>query len=189
MTVVSVSLFFLYFLCLWSLELEVISAEKLFCLLCKAVLKVSYLIITLWISLEKLKCFDSNHSLGCNNQSFSLLIWYPCLSIFFRLFLTFFQFFHFLATFPWCLKFHASICWSRVTFRFWFLFLVFFSEFVETLKRYSHSDQKYHFKVRNKLEQTRTIWNKMGPTMIWHTYKKKNLGAYCLCTIIVHKDW
>ena len=74
MAVVSVSLFFLYFLSLWSLQLEVITAEKLVFLLCKALLKVSYLIITLWISLEKVKCFDSNHSLGCNNHSFSLLI-------------------------------------------------------------------------------------------------------------------
>ena len=98
MAVVSVSLFFLYFLCLWSLQLEVITAEKLVFLLCKALLKVSYLIITLWISLEKVKCFDSNH--GCDNQSFSLLICYPCLLIFFRLFLTLFQFFMFLATIP-----------------------------------------------------------------------------------------
>ena len=128
MAVVSVSLFFLYFLSLWSLQLEVITAEKLVFLLCKALLKVSYLIITLWISLEKVKYFDSNHSLGCNNHSFSLLIWYPCLSIFFRLFLTFFQFFLFVATFPWCLKFHASICWSRVTFRFCFFCFWYFSQ-------------------------------------------------------------
>ena len=65
MAVVSVSLFFLYFLCLWSLELGVTSAEKLLYLLCKTKLKVSYLIIILWIALEKAECFDFNHSLGC----------------------------------------------------------------------------------------------------------------------------
>ena len=62
--VVSVSLFFLYFLYLWSRQLGVTSADKLLCLLCKTVLKVSYLIIILWITLEKGECFDFNHSLG-----------------------------------------------------------------------------------------------------------------------------
>ena len=65
MAVVSVSLFFLYFLCLWSLSLGVTRAEKLLCLLYKTILKVSYLIIILWISLEKGECFDFSHSLGC----------------------------------------------------------------------------------------------------------------------------
>ena len=35
------------------------------CLLFKTILKVTYLIIILWISLEKGECFDFNHSLGC----------------------------------------------------------------------------------------------------------------------------
>ena len=52
MAVVSVSLFFLYFLYLWSLWLRVTSAVKLLCLLCKFSLKVRYLIIILWITLE-----------------------------------------------------------------------------------------------------------------------------------------
>ena len=89
MAVVSVSLFFLYFLCLWSLQLGVASAEKLLCLLYKTILKVSYLIIILWISLEKGECFDFNHSLGCVYPTlyiirllhrvchFSFLICYP----------------------------------------------------------------------------------------------------------------
>ena len=88
MAVVSVSLFFLYFLCLWSLQLGVTSAEKL-SLLCKTILKVSYLIIILWIFLEKGGCIDFNHSLGCvyptlyiirllgSVYHFSLLICYP----------------------------------------------------------------------------------------------------------------
>ena len=62
MAVVSVSLFFLYFSCLWSLYLGVTSVEKL---LCKTDLKVSCLIIIPWITLEKGECFDFNHSLGC----------------------------------------------------------------------------------------------------------------------------
>ena len=62
MAVVFVSLFFPYFYCLWSLKLGVTSAEKL---LCKTILKVSYLLIILWISLEKGECFDFNHSLEC----------------------------------------------------------------------------------------------------------------------------
>ena len=41
------------------------SAEKFLCLLCNTILKVSYLIIILWITLEKGECFDFNHSLGC----------------------------------------------------------------------------------------------------------------------------
>ena len=55
---VSVSLFFLNFLCPWSLYLGVASAEKLLCLLCKTISKVNYLIIILWISLEKGECFQ-----------------------------------------------------------------------------------------------------------------------------------
>ena len=93
MAVVSVSLFFLYFLCLWSLQLGVTSAEKLLCLLCKTILKVNYLIIILWIFLEKGGCFDFNHSLGCVYPTmyiirllcrfyhFSLLICYPSSSL------------------------------------------------------------------------------------------------------------
>ena len=89
MAVMSISLFFLYFLCLWSLLLGVTIAEKLLCLLCKTILKVSYLIIILWITLEKGECFDFNHSLGCVYPTlyiirllgrvyhFSLLICYP----------------------------------------------------------------------------------------------------------------
>ena len=41
MVVESVSLFFLYFLCLWSLQLGVTSAEKLLYQLCKTILKAS----------------------------------------------------------------------------------------------------------------------------------------------------
>ena len=41
MVVESVCLFFLYFLCLWSLQLGVTSAEKLLYQLCKTILKVS----------------------------------------------------------------------------------------------------------------------------------------------------
>ena len=62
MVVVSVSLFFLYFLRLSSLYVRGTSAEKL---LCKTISKVSHLIIVLWISLGKGECFDFNHSLGC----------------------------------------------------------------------------------------------------------------------------
>ena len=40
------------------------SAEKLLCLLCKIILKISYLMIILWISLKKGERFDLNHSLG-----------------------------------------------------------------------------------------------------------------------------
>ena len=65
MAVVSVSLFFLYFLYLLSLYLGVTSAKKLSCLLCKTILKVSYLIIILWITLEKEESVDFNYSLGC----------------------------------------------------------------------------------------------------------------------------
>ena len=64
------------------------------CLLCKTILKVSYLIIILWIALEKREYFDFNHSLGCVYPNlyifrllgwvyrFSLLICYPCSSNF-----------------------------------------------------------------------------------------------------------
>ena len=61
MAVVSLSLFFFYFLCFWSLYLVLTSAEKLLCLLCKTISKVSYL----WITLEKTECFDFSHYLGC----------------------------------------------------------------------------------------------------------------------------
>ena len=62
---------------------------KLLCLLYKTILKVSYPIIILWISLEKGECFDFNHSLGCVYPTlyiirllcrvyhFSLLLCYP----------------------------------------------------------------------------------------------------------------
>ena len=39
--------------------------REILCLLCKTILKVSYLINVLWISLEKGESFDFNHSLGC----------------------------------------------------------------------------------------------------------------------------
>ena len=92
MAVVSVSLFLLGFLCLWSLYVGTTSAEKLLCLLCKTISKVSYLIIILWISLGKGECFDFNHFLRCVYPTiyisrllsrvyhFSLLICYPCSS-------------------------------------------------------------------------------------------------------------
>ena len=48
-----------------SMIIGVTSGEILLCLLCKTILKVSYLIIILWIALEKGECFDFNHSLGC----------------------------------------------------------------------------------------------------------------------------
>ena len=53
MAVASVSLFCFYFLCLWSLSLRVTSTQKFLCLLCKTILKVRYLIIILWVSMEK----------------------------------------------------------------------------------------------------------------------------------------
>ena len=61
---IAVSLFFLYFLSLVSL-IGVTSADKFLCLLCRTILKVSYLIIILWNTLEKRECFDFNDSLGC----------------------------------------------------------------------------------------------------------------------------
>ena len=63
--------------------------DKKMCLLCKI---IRYLINTLWISLEKGKWFDFNHSLGCVYPTlyvirllgqvyyFILLICYPCSS-------------------------------------------------------------------------------------------------------------
>ena len=69
---------------------RVTSAEKLLCLLCKTILKVSYLIIFLWITLEKGECFDFSHTLEhvCPTlyifrllgrvYYFSWLICYPC---------------------------------------------------------------------------------------------------------------
>ena len=60
-------------------------------LLCKTILlKISYLIIILWISLEKGECFDVNHSLRCAYPTlynirllgrvyhFNFMICYPC---------------------------------------------------------------------------------------------------------------
>ena len=64
--------------------------QKNCCLLCKTILKVTYLIIILWISLEKGECFEFNHSLGCvcptlymirfldRVYHFSLVIYYHC---------------------------------------------------------------------------------------------------------------
>ena len=64
-----VSLFFLHYsLCV----LGVTSAEKLLCLLCKTISKVSYLTIILWISLEKAECFDFIHSLGCVHPTLNI---------------------------------------------------------------------------------------------------------------------
>ena len=40
-------------------------SDKKLCLLCKTILRVSYLIIVLWITLEKGEFVDFNHSLGC----------------------------------------------------------------------------------------------------------------------------
>ena len=86
----SVFLLLLYFICLWSLYLEVTSAEKFLCLSCKTILKVSYLIIILWISPRKGECVELNHSLGCVYPTsyiirvlgqvyhFSLLVFYLC---------------------------------------------------------------------------------------------------------------
>ena len=66
------------------------SAEKLLCLLCKTISKVSYQIIILWISLKKGEYFDFSHSLGCVYPTlyisrllqqvyhFSLVISFPC---------------------------------------------------------------------------------------------------------------
>ena len=83
---------FLCFLCLCSTYLGVTSAQKLLCLLCKTILEVRYLIIILWIFLEKGECFDFNHSLGSVHTTlyiirllgqvyhFSLLNCYPCSS-------------------------------------------------------------------------------------------------------------
>ena len=60
------------------------------CLLCKIILKVSYLIIILWTTLEKGECFDFNYTLGCVYRTLyifrllgqvchlSLLICCPC---------------------------------------------------------------------------------------------------------------
>ena len=60
------------------------------CLLCKTILKIIYLIIILWISLENGECFDFNQSLGCVYPTlyiirllgrvyhFGLRICYPC---------------------------------------------------------------------------------------------------------------
>ena len=79
---------------LFSLSLVPVSGsywcrELVASLLCKTILKVSYLIIILWSSLEKETCFDSNYSLGCVYPTlyvirllgwvyfFSLLICYP----------------------------------------------------------------------------------------------------------------
>ena len=72
---------------------SVTSAKKVWCLLCKTILKVSYFIIILWITLEKGECFDFNHSLWCVCPTlyifwllswvyhFSSLICYHCLFI------------------------------------------------------------------------------------------------------------
>ena len=55
---------FLFFF-LSQVPLTSTSAWKLLCLLCKTILKVRYLIVSLWISMETGDCFDFKHSLGC----------------------------------------------------------------------------------------------------------------------------
>ena len=50
---------------LFSLSLVPLSEGKLLCLLYKAILKVSYLIIILRFSSERGECFDFSHALGC----------------------------------------------------------------------------------------------------------------------------
>ena len=72
--VVSVSWVFLYFLCLWAFKVGVTSAEKLLCIFSKTILKVSYLIIILWISLETRDGFHFNHSLGCLHPTLYIII-------------------------------------------------------------------------------------------------------------------
>ena len=42
-------------------------------MLCKTITKVSYLTNILWIALEKGKCFDFNHSLGCVHTTLYIL--------------------------------------------------------------------------------------------------------------------
>ena len=69
MATVFVSLFFLRFLCLSSFFLGVTCAQKLLCLMCKAISKVSYRTIVLWIALEKGERFYFNHTLRCLHYS------------------------------------------------------------------------------------------------------------------------
>ena len=64
-TIIICCLCFLSCICLWSLYVGVTSAEILLFLLCRTLLKVSYLIIIMWISLEKGGYFDLNQSLQC----------------------------------------------------------------------------------------------------------------------------
>ena len=66
MAVVSVSLFFIYIFCLWSLYQGVTRAQNLLCLLCKSILINSQVSEHYFMDfLEKGECFDLNHSLGC----------------------------------------------------------------------------------------------------------------------------
>ena len=53
MAVVSVSLFFIYTFCFWSLYQGVTRAQKLLCLLCKTILINRYLNIISWISWKR----------------------------------------------------------------------------------------------------------------------------------------
>ena len=65
MVAVSASLFFSLFSLSPVPLTRVTSAEKLLCLLCETISKVSCLIIILRIFLQKGECFDWNNSLGC----------------------------------------------------------------------------------------------------------------------------
>ena len=103
MAVISVSLIFLFFF-----NQELLVQRNCWCLLCKTILKVSYLIVILWIFLENRECFDFNHSLGCVYTTLyiigllvrvyhiSLLICFPCSSYSYNLKVKYFSFcFHF----------------------------------------------------------------------------------------------
>ena len=91
MAVVSISLFFIYIFCLWSLYQGVTRAQKLVCLLRKTILINSQVSEHYFMDfLEKRECFGLTHSLGCVYPTlyiirllgrvyhFSLLICYPC---------------------------------------------------------------------------------------------------------------
>ena len=91
MAVVSISLFFIYIFCLWSLYQGVTRAQKLVCLLRKTILINSQVSEHYFMDfLEKGECFGLTHSLGCVYPTlyiirllgrvyhFSLLICYPC---------------------------------------------------------------------------------------------------------------
>ena len=66
MAVVSISLFFIYIFCLWSLYQGVTRAQKLVCLLRKTILINSQVSEHYFMDfLEKGECFGLTHSLGC----------------------------------------------------------------------------------------------------------------------------